>query len=169
MGKNYNDLIYQTIKRIMTALFIKEVGRLQKEIDRLFEKNNQAYDDTLDAFLFQGETFRPENYARGGAKRRGLHPSLWPEAELFLKDRKIIEEDKASISQVLYLLLQPAEDIQEIHDTLPSCLDDITVGMGVKNRIFPEAYTIRDDPRAQRAYDKVLPKIITYATARLIY
>ena len=162
--------MHEIIDQIIKTLFEPEQRRIQSWTDRLC-KQNQEYHPQCQMFFWQGHFFRQSNI-RGmipKEKRKPLHSSLCDEADMLIKDRTIVEDDKAFVRQAIFRLLEPCQDTQDIRDALPECLVDIVRWQTSMVRTREAAFTIQNDPRALRDFEKMLPKIEVYTTARMIY
>lgn len=161
---------HEIIKRITTSLFEPEQRRLTAAKDLLVKRNAEFYrDKPHDGFTYQGKPYDYEHLGRGTRTRVSLHFELIDQMDEFLKDQEQVWGDRYYISQILHNILAPCQDLQDIRDALPNCLVDTLEELRSYNRTRPEAYTIQADKRAVRQYQKVLPRIEFYATARLLY
>jgi hypothetical protein len=163
---------HEILSEILTTIFQPEYRRLGKWIDRLCSENRAAYGDPeLVGFIYNGIVYKPlELKASNTAiKRRGLHQDLAPNMDAYLKDLDLLTKDKAFISQSLMKLIDPCKNMQDVRDALPNCLGDThSELLGIPREREP-GWTIQDDPRAIRQYEKILPKIEMYSAGRLIY
>lgn len=161
---------HEIIKRIMSNLFSAEERRLKEVLNGLVELNKSRYPDRPhDGFTFQGKPYDPSNLIAGRRVRVPLHVSLAPRMEQFLADHEQVWSDRHYISQLLFILLVPCTNLQDIRDALPNCISDTLPELKTYQRSRPEAYTIRDNIRSFRQYTKVVPRIEFYSTARLMY
>lgn len=163
------DQGHKLIDWIIHILFSAEERRLSKIIEETVRMNQEAYGKSYDSFHYQGEFFRPENL-RGQLTRTVLHPSLNARMDSYFVDRGTVQTDKQQLRQVFFKLLDPCKTGQDIRDVFPDCLTD-TLPDWAKNlpRFNEPAFTINGDARAQRQYQKALPKIEFYSAARLLY
>jgi hypothetical protein len=104
-----------------------------------------------------------------GQAKVTLDFSLNGEMELWLKDRKIIKDDAAMIKQVLWKLLTPCQTEIHIRNALPECLVNLIQSLKSHPRTSEAGYTLMDDPRAYRQFQKYLPKMELYSVTRLLY
>lgn len=163
-----NNFKFNIIKHITSKLFEHEIVRLNNLILKLHNKNQELH-GPHDAYTYEGYVYR-YNDLRGNLKTKFLDYQLHSEMDLFLKDNKLISDDKQEISQILMKLLESCNFYQDYRDALPECIiDTLPNEMRNLSRIMPEAYTIASDNRATRQYEKVLPKIQMYSAMRLIY
>jgi hypothetical protein len=167
--KTVNDMISE----ILSTIFMAEYRRLGNWIDRLCHQNAEAYGDpTLQGFVHSGKVYKPVGLkvADHQVNRRGLHHSLLADMDAYQMDLSILTRDKQFIQQALLALLDPCQDLQDVRDALPNCLASTLECIKGKDRgVRPEAYTLADNPRAKRQYEKILPRIEMYAVTRLIY
>jgi hypothetical protein len=164
---------HEMISEILGVIFQAEYRRLGQWIDRLVQQNRRAYEQTdLQGFIYNGVIYKETQQTVPDhlLNRRGLHHTLSSAMDAYLVDLTTLNRDKAFISQALAMLLDPCKTIQDIRDALPECLAD-TLGCisGRPRGDRPEAFTLDDNPRAKRQYEKILPRIQMYAVTRLIY
>jgi hypothetical protein len=99
-----------------------------------------------------------------------LHDQLWNQMEEYLKDEKDVQQDRELIKQTLFKCVFNWRDNQDFRNRLPDCIVPI-MSDGIQNLqrtvSFEEATCFKE--RDQRQFEKILPKIALYATARLIY
>lgn len=160
---------HKVIDHIIQLLFAAEDRRLTAAIDQMCRDNNEAYaPERFDGFHYQGRFYRPDGL-RGNLKRKVLHLSLHPKMDLHLKDEAAVRLDEQMIRQTLFQLLDPCRSEQDMRDALPNCLSDTLGEIGRLPRQSAEAFTILDNPRAMKQYNKVRPKLELYSAARLLY
>ena len=159
---------HKVIDHIIKTLFTAEHRRLQATIDKLLVDNKEAYDEPLDGFHYQGVFYRPEGL-KGNLRRKVLHQSLHSRMDMHLKDEAAIKLDEQLIRQTLFQLLDPCQSEQDMRDTLPNCLTDTLGPRGNTPREREPAFTIKNNPRAMKQYNKILPKLELYSAARLLY
>lgn len=161
---------HDIIKGIRQALFEPEKRRLQGWIDQLAQKNKTASDlqDPL-GFWFEGRYFRPSWLGQGKYRKPSLHISLHDEADALIADEKQVLEDNQFIAQTLFSMIEPCDTYRDIRDTLPECLVEIVTDLSSMSRTREPAFTIKNNKRALRDYQQILPKIEIYCTTRLIY
>lgn len=163
-----HEMITETIKQI----FEPEYRRLGKWIDKICRENAQAYGDlTLVGFVHSGLVYKPTecHESNTAIKRRGLHTDCLSTMNSYLADLKIVSDDKAAIRMNLFKILDPCETMQDVLDALPSCLHNTVSGLEGLTRERDPAWTIADDARAMRQFEKVVPKIEMYSAGRLLY
>lgn len=164
---------HKFIDQLMSLLFASENRRLTSWIDKLCEQNQEARGDKPVGFLFNGVFYRPSNIRGHIPVKRSLHLSLAPQMESYLKDKALLDEDKAFISQTVFALLGPCTSDQDIRDTLPECLIQVLSAggssIGRLERTRPAGFTLTGNERAWRQYQKVLPKMEEYTATRLIF
>ena len=159
---------HKVIDHIIDVLFVAERRRLANAVDAMCQANNEAYGKHFDGFHYQGRFYRPQG-VKGQLNRIVLHLSLHPKMDLHLKDEAAIDRDEQLIRQVLFMLLDPCRTEQDIRDALPNCLTD-TLGESARlMRQNDPAFTISDNVRAMKQYNRVLPKLEMYSAARLLY
>lgn len=161
------------VKGLADKLFEPELRRLKNQITEMNARNKHLSNLSVDGFLFAGQFYMPSNVSTiisgPGQAKSTLHFSLNGEMEAWLRDRKIIQDDQDLIRQVLFIMLKPCQSNQAIRDVLPECLVSLIPGLGSYSRMDPEAYTILEDPRAMRQYERLLPRMMLYCATRLLY
>lgn len=166
-GTSYTP--FSLIQHILKTLFAAEARRLQRNVDRIHLLNQEASKQQNDGFQFQGKFYRWSQAAAGGNKGGTLHLSLWPEIQAHVADEEQIEQDKAEIQQTLFKLIEPCTNLQHVRDGIPDCIADVLppefAGMERMGSPIGALNHVRDI----RQYNRVLPKIEFYATARLLY
>ena len=162
---------YEIIKSVMIALFTAEERRLATRVDRLVEDNRMFFQTTPhDGFHYHGKVYDPSDLMRGGKKTRVmLSPNMVDRMEEFLRDRTQIESDRKLISQVLFPLIQPCCDQQDLRDTLPNSIVDCLPSLRALSREREVAFTLAENPRLHGQFMKILPKLDYYAAMRLLY
>ena len=156
------------IDHICKVLFTAETKRLAKTISDLIDKNQALYFVYLHGFTHAGEGFNREGLT-GALQRKTLHIKLWDEMNLFLADRKHIENDKKDIQQLLFKLLDPCFSSQDIRDSIPDCvLDTLPSYIRDLQRARNPTFFLNHE-RDFRQYNKTLPKLEFYSAARLLY
>ena len=165
------DNISPLIKTLTDNLFEAEDRRLMRDLSILNQKNKRLSDVKVDGFLYNGEYFLPKDAALRaiGSGTPALHIILQGDMEYFLADRKTVREEQKFIKQILYTLLSSCKSQQDIRDTLPEFLVGSFPSLSRLPRIEQVAFTIRDNPRAIRQFDKYLPKMEIYSAAKLLY
>jgi hypothetical protein len=165
--------VHDMINEILAKIFEPEYRRLATWIDRLCRQNREAHGDPeLMGFIYNGKIYKPLECKDPDhvISRRGLHHTLTSDMDTYLMDLAVLTRDKSFISQGLFSIMDPCEDLQDVRDTLPECLKDtLDCISGLQRGVRPEAFTVDTNPRAKRQYEKILPRIEMYAVARLIY
>lgn len=167
------DYQWTLIKKLIQEIFSAEDKQHIKKLDEILDANNITIQQQTFGFNHLGI-----NYGRGGTIPLGkwsmpaLTLPLVPTMNEALRFRKTIEFDQQIINQTLIKLIQPCApgDVQAIRDTLPECvvqLDD-WLGQG-RDRTRPPAWTIENNPRDMRLYQKSLPKIEGYCAMKYLY
>lgn len=161
---------HEIIKKIIAALFTAEERRLGASREVLITANAEFYPGRPhDGFIYQGKPYDRANLVNGRRTRISLHFEMVSRMDAHLADEEKVWSDRHYISQMLFTVLQPCSDWQDIRDALPNCLVDTLPELRSYQRNRPEAYTIQSDTRTVRQFNKILPRIEFYATARLLY
>jgi len=161
---------HNTIKEITADLFTAEERRLSKVREHLIAANREQYPNRPhDGFTYKGKPYDPPNLISGKRVRVPLHPSLYDRMDNFLADESQIWTDRHQISQMLFSVLKSCESLQDIRDALPECLVGSLRYLRGLVRQRPPAYTLNTNPRILRQFEKLLPRIEFYSTARLLY
>ena len=162
---------HEFIKFTMNVLLGPEDRRFVSWQDQLCRRNQELRRDGIVGFLYEGLFYKPSmSDLPLDTVKKPLHMSLFDEMDVLLRDKAQIEVDRAQIKQSLFALTYPcSQSSQEIRDALPECLVTILPDLRLLNRADPEAWTIRDNARAMRQYERVIPRIEMYVAARMIY
>lgn len=160
---------FRIISQILKNLFTPEGLRLDREITELNKLNNFKLEVPVDGFMFDGTYYRPRSIPPSKVIHAQLHQEFRPRMENYIRDRAIIAEDLVWIRQILFNLLEDCESFQDIRDALPDCLSDTMPELHMLNRTRPEAYTIADNSRAMRSYNKLKPKLQLYSVSKMFY
>lgn len=160
---------HQIIQHITNELFIPEQRRLTRDKDALVVQNQEAMGQPVDGFMWQGKFYKLDNQINGVGKRLTLHLSLWNQMEEHIRDRATVAMDRKMIEQTLFSLIYPCSTEQDIRDALPECLVVVAPLPLAQERMRAEAYTIADDARAMRQYEKTIERMEFYSATRLLY
>lgn len=161
----------KVINELVRRLFEPDAQRLQKWIDKIDSENRAAQNDNnLMGYVYLGRYYRP-SYVQGadpiGVKL--IHHTLAGQAEAYLRDEQLVESQKAMVRQGLVLLLEPCQSNQEMRDALPEGVVQLAPELKTLTRQRDEAWTLEDNPRGKRQFDKVRLFLDAYAMARMIY
>lgn len=161
---------FSVITAIDEQLFAAEERRLARATDALCEANQEAHGGSpSDGFRFQGRAYRHSLTPPGGRNFTSLHLSLWDRMTAHVADQQRLEDDRASVKQLLFRLIEPCTCEQHVRDAVPDCVADLLpepyLSLG---RMGSPTGSIHD-PRLMRQYQKTLPKIEEYAATRLIF
>lgn len=156
---------------IVSHLEKTENRRLQAYVDTLVNQNMKLTNDhSVMGFIYNGLPYRHSTAPSGKLAWKAPHMELVSKVEDMLDNISRTKTDMQLIKQVLANLCRPCVSQQDLRDVLPECLIFVLDDAGQKlERTRAEAWTIQDNPRAMRQYQKILPKIHFYANARLIY
>ena len=164
-----NDLAQEILHQLLAG----EIRRLDQVKADLVERNNAflPQDKWQVGFLVKGVFFKPSNTGNNWSQStRVLEDPLVDEGNTLYADNKELSDDRQSIKQVLVQTLWDCETEQDIRDALPDCLNDLLPPMVSRlPRTRPMAFTIQDNPRAMKYFNKVLPRIEYYCAMRLIF
>lgn len=160
--------MHKLIDLMIERLFASDKRRLEAWADRIVKMNQEAQKCPDNAFIYSGLFFRLSTVCGPIPRRAALHPSLAPQMDQLLKDKKIIDDEKAFVRQAIVQLLDPCESLQDIRDALPDCLVSCISDLSRIERSREPAFTIQGNPRALRQYQKMLPNIQVYSATRLI-
>lgn len=160
---------HQIISAIIRNLFTPESNRLDKEIQEICRLNRIRKRTEDDGIIHNGTAYLPADVPRRGATKGELDPAYYDRMDLYLRDRDIIAEDLGFCKQILFNLLDPCESFQDMRDALPDCLSETLPETSKLERTREAAWTIKDDARAMRLYDKMLPKLELYSVSKLFF
>lgn len=163
------------IQLILDKLFAAESRRLDARISELNQRNSEIKKKVLYGFMHMGKRYIPKEYrAQAAAMARQPMPTLAfeliSEANAFQTELNRIKLDRDQIGQVLFKLLYQCTTLQEVRDSLPDCVANMVPDLAKLNRYMRDpTWIIRNDDRAIRQYNKMLPKIEMYAMSHLLY
>jgi hypothetical protein len=160
------------LEAIIKPMEEAEKRRLDRTLETLNQKNRELTKAPSDGFLYGGKFHLPATntvtLAAVGHKS-SLDPSLWEDAESFMSDQKTTKDDIQFIRQILFKLLGPCTSWQDIRDALPDFLVDTITETKNLPRLQKEAFTIQNDQRAIRQFEKLKEKLALYRAGRLMY
>ncbi len=167
---NPGSSMFKLIKHLLSELFVAEKRRLDKAVADLIRENNELSGVQAAGFLYYGEYYTAQGFqtVTAGGKVT-LHDSLTDKIEWHLKDAKIIADDEQLIGQIVFKLTDPCETLQDMRDSLPDCLATMIPALAKLPRHNEQGWSLRQDIRASRQFEKLLPKIEMYSAARLLY
>lgn len=166
------ETIAPIVTALTTRLFEAEERRLGAIISSLNKRNKGMAEVKLDGFLYLGIFYLPKDATLrsvGPVAKTALCGSLYGEMESFLQDKKQVLDEQKLIKQILFTLLRPCRNNQNFRDALPECLVNCLPDLARLLRQEETAWTIRDNPRALRQYEKFLPRMELYSAAKLLY
>jgi hypothetical protein len=165
--------LHKYIWAITAKLFEADERRLTKTIDSLCRENKSIRRNSIDGFIFYGKKYIPSSgniiIPDRGESMPVLDPSLHERMNFYLADRRGVDNEKTAISQMLFRLLTSCRDRQDFRDALPECLVGYDPNLRGLNRQRNAAWTLENDPRGKRQYEKLLPQIEAYSVAQLIF
>jgi hypothetical protein len=164
------DYQRQLIDALVTQIFEAETRHYHKQLDTLIDENAVLVGRPLDGFNYLGV-----EYARGGAvalNQRAACPALSaplvPAMSKLLSFRKRVEVDTQVIRQILVKLIQPCQNSQDIRDALPECVVPLS-WLKSLDRTREPAWSIQNNPRDLKLFQKCLLKIEMYCAMRYLY
>jgi hypothetical protein len=165
-GKN---IVYDNVNILLKALFEREEIFLRKREVSMIDKYVTG-GGKPDGFRHLGIIY---SLLQAGDKARGTYGCLpvemIPEMDQILAEQAILAADKERIRQALTLVLRDCKTFQDMRDVLPNALREYIPGAQKLDRTRPEAFTLRENPRAYSQYMKLREKIEFYVATRLLY
>lgn len=162
--------MYKLIQHLLKELFIAERRRLDKNVGDLIRQNNEVKQTQAAGFLYYGEYYTATGFQNMTASGKvTLHDDLEDKIKWHLEDAKTVAEDERLIGQIVFKLTDPCETLQDMRDSLPECLATMIPALAKMPRHNEVGWSIRQDTRASKQFDKMLPKIEMYSAARLLY
>lgn len=174
--------IEEWITLIENQLFAAEDRRIDDMLVRINDKNTSlkaASGIGFMGFTHIGKTYVPRKYQNAAKNiRREMRHVLIPPVSLelaeevghFANEVNKIESDKKVIRQLLPKLLRPVTTMQELRDALPDCVANKITVLAEYKRVNPDpTWPIKNDERALREYDRILPRIEFYSVSHLLY
>ena len=155
------------INDLVGRLFEAEFTHFKHQVNTLIDDNNKLLGVLLDGFQDNGV-----NYGRDGNivfDCRPLHRDLRARLNQLLSFRKTVELDRQLIHQILVKLVQPCQTQQDIRDALPECVVSLSPWLHMHARTREPAWTIQENPRDIRQYQKALARMETYSAMRFLY
>ncbi len=167
---NMGSSMYKLITHLLKELFVAEKRRLDKNVADLIRKNNELLGVQHAGFLYYGEYYTATGFKNMASKEKvTLHDSLTDKIKWHIQDSKTIADDERLIGQIIFKITDPCTTLQDIRDSLPECLATMIPALAKLPRHNIEGWSIRQDTRATRQFNKLLPKIEMYSAARLLY
>lgn len=159
---------YMLISNIQDKLFKAEKDRIHKLKIELHNKNDAAIGTRSHGFIYRGERF----YVYRASQRVAL-PSivfaLNKEATSFYNEYSTQVREEERTRQLLVQLFNGCITTQDFRDALPETLVVLVPEFKELPRHKEPAWTIQDNPRALREYNKLLPRIEMYSVTSMIY
>jgi hypothetical protein len=166
VGKN---IVFDNVNILLKALFEREEVFLRKREVSMIDKYTQG-GGKPDGFRHMGVIY---SLLQSGDKARGVYGCLpvgmIPEMDQILAEQATLASDKERIRQALTLVLRSCHTFQDMRDALPNALREYIPGAQRLDRTRPEAFTLKDNPRAYSQYMKLREKIEFYVATRLLY
>ena len=164
-----SDQINKLISAMLTEIFKSEDRRLKLAEIEMVRKNSTLHDTPIDGFFHGGLFFTQMATGVGKSARGALHPSLVPDMDRHIADRKTVEFDKLRVKQALALILVECQSLQDIRDTLPDMLTEMLDQVQSLPRTRPEAFLLENKKNLLRQYTKLREKIEFYMAMKLLY
>lgn len=165
-----NNRNFTLITALIAEIFKAEDRRLEKEALSFVSENRKLVPDAHDGFLYKGVFFSDlEIKLRAKGTKGKVHPSLVPTLDRHFADRKQVTFDKDRVKQALAIVINGCKTTQDIRDTLPNCLSEVFDQTRNLPRQREEAFTVRDNPRAYRQFQKLKELIEFYMVTKLLY
>ena len=162
--------INQIIDALIVGLFRAEKKKKKKRELEMVSENRKISAEHYDGFFYQGQYYTDLDRALAAkGLKSGLHPSLVPQMERHMKDKREVEFDRLRVKQALAILLKGCRTAQDLRDALPNQLADMIDQIKPIARSRPEGFTIMDDPRKYKQYQMLREKIEFYTVTRLLY
>ena len=144
---------------IVKHLFLAELKRLDDTLAELVRENEnlQGVFDTV-GFQYQGEFYRVSNASRipPYGERLTLHDSLVERMQRYLDRSGRLLWECTQVNQMVFRLVQ-------------GCTTRQDMGLQTFERTRPAAYTLDNDKRAMKQYEKILPIIEYYSGTHLLF
>ena len=167
---NPGSSMFTLIKHLLSELFVAEKRRLDKTVADLIRQNNEVLGVQAAGFLYYGEYYTAQGFQTTQAANKViLDESLTEKIEWHIKDAKTVADDERLIGQIIFKLADPCETLQDMRDSLPDCLATMIPALANLPRHNEQGWSLRQDIRASRQFENILPKIEMYSAARLLY
>jgi hypothetical protein len=165
------------IDRIVSILFSAEDRRINAAVSELNRRNGVIKNKPTHGFMHMGNTFVPEDSKQQFAmmkRARQVVPvlalELMQEGNDLITDMRKSSLERDQIKQMLYKLLKDATCLQEIRDSLPDSVVALIPELKRIPRSNPDqTWLIRNDERALKQHQKMLPIMEMYAVSQMIF
>lgn len=155
------------VRHLVSKLMEPEVRHHIQQVNSLIEENGRLLGKPTNGFNYQGRNWGWD--CNPIASGDNLSLELIPKMARLVQLDKSVDFDKYTITQFLDRMSQPCKTIDDLRNVFPECLVSLESDLSRLPRTRPEAWTIQNNPRDLRQYQKVLTKIETYCAMRLLY
>lgn len=167
MKSSVKDQWIQTIMGLLFQHELKRIGELVEKLNYLncVEKNTVAH-----GFMYQGVRYvAPSCIGVYKKNLPNLAFTLSDEAAQFISEKNKIDTDMIHIRQALIALVTQCTTMQELRDSLPDCIVQLTSLKSLPRTIQDNTYLIRSNKYQLEEYNRILPKIQMYSVSQLLY
>lgn len=160
--------LHKFIDGVADRLFEPEARRLQACVNRLDASNAEILRERVYGFQWKGSLF----LASGANSRPKRYPtldfSLRKEGDRLLADQAAVQDDKQMVKQTMWMLLRGCESVQDVRDSLPESLVELSDQLKAMPRKQEVAFMLSDE-RQIRQVKAMMDKIDFYSATRLMY
>ncbi len=160
----------QWLESIMTALFKHELQSIDNMIEHLNNLNCIEKKTVAHGFMYQGIRYVAPS-ANGVYKKHlpNLAFTLSNECAKFIARKNKLDVDMIHIRQLFIYMLAQCANSQEIRDTLPDCVAQLTPAKSLPRVMQDNTYLFKHDRFGLEEYERLLPKIQMYSVSNLLY
>jgi len=157
-----NHIFSHEERRLKAAEYL-----LIQENAKMMAEQGQPRPDT---FYYAGYRFsHMETQLIASSVKGRLNAQLFWKADNHIKDLKELEFDKVRVRQTLAIILKDCHSPQDVRDVLPEVLASSLKDISSLARFREEAYTLKDNPRLLKQYEKLKEKIEFYMASKYMY
>lgn len=153
------------INGIVALLFRADRININSWLQQIVVKNQKLGASNENGFRFAGRTF-----STGPCSLRPppLDISLSDEMTQLVEAQRKIDENAAFVRQMIFNVIDPCLNYQDLRDALPDCIVQMVDGLSDLPREREVAYTLKDRPMIHRQFARIYPIIQAASASRLL-
>lgn len=162
------EFTHRWVSFLLNALFKAEERRTTSLIKTLCDEATSVSKKKYEGFVYQGVSYTCSNER----KKLGIYPlpfQLTETCTAFISEIRKVDNDRVRIKQLLIKIINNCSTPQEIRDSLPDCLVNLTSLKDYDRIHLNMFYLIESDKYNLAEYKKLLPVIEAYSVSHLIY
>lgn len=158
----YVNHVQNLVKALLDHIFIAPEEDIQKRLSDLVERNANA-GGSGPGFLHDGELVSPHKPASlRGLTILPIHESLEDAAEVFVKDREKLKQDRQRIELGFSVVSSKCRTSQDIRDALPDTLVALVPELNQIPRTRPEGFLFQNNTTLKAQFQTVLDLLFDY-------